>query len=394
MSDAARRIGADILEHLRDQRQYMIGLLEKLALAESPSSDPVSQQQIRRLLSGELEQLGFETRLLPGRSSGGQVYSRPRERVRSVALQLIVGHFDTVWPIGTLEKMPFAVEGNLVRGPGVFDMKGGLVQLIVALRALMELRLPMPVTPVIFLNSDEEIGSRESTRYIAALARRAERAFVLEPSLGPAGAIKTTRKGVGRFTIVARGRAAHAGLDPERGVSAILELSFIIQKLFALNDPKRGVTVNVGTIDGGLRPNVIAPTSRAVVDVRVASQADAEHVDAAIRALQPTAEGVVLEIEGGIGRPPLEPTPRNRALWAVAQTLGGEIGLDLSEARAGGGSDGNTTSLYTATLDGLGPVGDGAHAHHEQLDLDKTTERAALLSLLLISPPLRSTADE
>ena len=285
-------IGRDLVGWLRGQRQTMIGLLERLALAESPSMDPDSQQRVREILSGELRALDFDARLVPGRCSGGQVYARPRQRQRGAPLQLVVGHFDTVWPVGTLEKMPFAVDGNLVKGPGVFDMKGGLVQIILALRALRELRVSIPVTPVIFLNSDEEIGSRESKRYIVALARRADRALILEPSLGPAGSIKTARKGVGRFTILARGRAAHAGLDPERGVSAILELSFIIQKLFALNDPSRGITVNVGTIDGGLRPNVIAPTSRAVVDVRVASQADADRVEAAIRALQPTTDGV------------------------------------------------------------------------------------------------------
>lgn len=387
-------IGPEILDLVRAERQYMIELLERFTLAESPSVDAASQQRIRELLSEDLEALGFSTRLLPGLSSGGQVYARPRERRRGDARQLIVGHFDTVWPVGTLEKMPFTVEDNLVKGPGVFDMKGGLVQLVLALRALARLELEPAVMPVIFLNSDEEIGSRESARYIAALAQRAERAFVLEPSLGPSGLIKTTRKGVGRFTIIARGRAAHAGLDPERGVSAILELSFVIQSLFALNDPKRGITVNVGTIDGGLRPNVVAPTSRAVVDVRVATQADADRIEEAIHALEPRTDGVKLEIEGGMGRPPLEPTPRNQALWALAQELGNGLGLKLGDARAGGGSDGNTTSLYTATLDGLGPVGDGAHAHHEQLNLDRTIERAALLGLLLMAPSLGSIQHE
>lgn len=393
MNESTRQLAPRILATLREQRQAMIDLLEQLALAESPSLDPASQQRIRELLSAELEQLGFMARQLPGRNSGGQIYARPRSRSRAVAKQLIIGHFDTVWPVGTLEAMPFKVENNVVSGPGVFDMKGGLVQLLLALRTLARLNVDLAVTPVIFLNSDEEIGSRESTRYIAALARCAERAFVLEPSLGPGGSIKTTRKGVGRFTVLAHGRAAHAGLDPERGISAILELSFIIQKLFALNDPARGISVNVGTIDGGLRPNVIAPTSRAVVDVRVATHEDAERVEAAIRGMEASTEGVVLEIEGGVGRPPLEPTPRNRELWDMARSLGEELGLHLSEARAGGGSDGNTTSLYTATLDGLGPVGDGAHAHHERLDLDKTTERAALLSLLLIAPALGSIRD-
>lgn len=387
-------IGPEILDLVRAERHYMVELLERLTLAESPSLNAESQQRIRTLLSEEFEALGFISRLLPGLNSGGQVYARPRARRRGGARQLIVGHFDTVWPIGTLENMPFTIEGDLVKGPGVFDMKGGLVQLVLALRALEQLDLTPAVTPVIFLNSDEEIGSRESARYITALAQRAERAFVLEPSLGPSGLIKTARKGVGRFTIIAHGRAAHAGLDPEQGVSAILELSFVIQNLFALNDPKRGVTVNVGTIDGGLRPNVIAPTSRAIVDVRVATQADADRIEAAIYALEPQTDGVELEIEGSMGRPPLEPTPRNQALWALARELGKDLGLELGEARAGGGSDGNTTSLYTATLDGLGPVGDGAHAHHEQLSLDRTTERAALLGLLLIAPPIGSTQHE
>jgi len=200
--------------------------------------------------------------------------------------------------------------------------------------------------------------------------------------------LKTARKGVGRYTVAVKGKAAHAGLDPEGGASAILELSHVIQALFALNDPERGITVNVGTIDGGLRPNVIAPESRAVVDVRVATQTDAEWVDQEIKSLEPTAAGTSLEIEGSIGRPALEATPRNQALWMQARQLGRDIGLELSEAMAGGGSDGNTTSLHTATLDGLGPVGDGAHARHEHLDLDRTIERAALLTLLLLEPTL------
>jgi glutamate carboxypeptidase len=381
-------VGQDVLGCLHAQRAEIVEFLERLTLAESPSSDAQSQQAVRVLLSAAFQSLGYRTFSLSGRSSGGQLYARPEAYTRGTARQLIIGHYDTVWPVGTLRDMPFTVRGNLVSGPGVFDMKGGLVQLVFALKSLQALSLTGAVTPIVFLNSDEEIGSRESTRYITRLARMADRALVLEPSLGPAGAIKTARKGVGRYTVTVKGRAAHAGLDPERGVSAILELSFVIQKLFTLNDPEHGITVNVGTIDGGMRPNVIAPESRAVIDVRVATQEGAERIDAAIRAIEPNNSEISLEIEGGIGRPALEPTPRNRALWRLAQTLGKDIGLDLSEARAGGGSDGNTTSLYTATLDGLGPVGDGAHAHHEHLDLDKTIERTALLALLLLSPPL------
>ena len=381
-------LGAEILERVRDEREAMVSFLRELTLAESPSSSPATQPAVRELLARALEDISYRTIAIPGRSSGGQLYARPRVRRNDQPVQLIIGHYDTVWPVGTLADMPFAYDGQVVKGPGVFDMKGGLVQLVFALRTLDAMGQTPSVMPLVFCNSDEEIGSRESGRYIRALARLADRALVLEPSLGPAGAIKTARKGVGRYTVEVRGKAAHAGLDPEGGASAILELSFVIQKLFALNHPERGVTVNVGTIDGGVRPNVVAPLSTAVVDVRVATQEDAQQVDVAIRGLQPDTAGVTLHIEGGIGRPALEPTPRNQALWARARALGEQLGLSLEQGAAGGGSDGNTTSLYTATLDGLGPVGDGAHAQHEHLDMDRTIERCALLALLLLEPSL------
>jgi glutamate carboxypeptidase len=240
---------------------------------------------------------------------------------------------------------------------------------------------------VLLVNADEAVGSRESGRHVRRLSRLACRAFVLEPSLGVDGRLKTERKGVARYTVVVHGRAAHAGLDPAAGASAILELSHVIQALFALNDPGRGITVNVGTIDGGLRPNVIAPESRAVVDVRTRTLADAQAVDGAIRKLAPATPGTSLTVEGGLGRPPLEATPRNRTLFEAAQRLAAEIDLPLSGGLAGGGSDGSTASLHTATLDGLGPVGDGAHAAHEYLEIGPTLERAALLALLLLAPP-------
>jgi glutamate carboxypeptidase len=223
------------------------------------------------------------------------------------------------------------------------------------------------------------------------LARRSERAFVLEPAMGAEGDIKTERKGIGRFTVTVYGKAAHAGLDPEGGASAILELSHVIQTLFALNDPDQGITVNVGTVDGGIQPNVIAPHSTAVVDVRVPTIESGAAIEKTIHGIKPTTSGVRLHIEGRIGRPSMEATPRNTSLWRQAKALGGELGLDLRSARAGGGSDGNTTSQYTATIDGLGPVGDGAHAEHEYLHIDKTLERASLLTLLLLSQPVAET---
>ena len=215
---------------------------------------------------------------------------------------------------------------------------------------------------------------------------------MLEPSLGPAGWLKTARKGVGRYWIDVHGRAAHAGLAPEQGISAILELSHLVQQLFALNDPAVGTMVNVGQIDGGIRPNVVAPHSRAVVDVRVASLAEGERVDAAIRALRPKNPDVEVDVEGGIGRPPMERTPGNQALWHRARELGLALGLELDEGTAGGGSDGNFTSALAPTLDGLGAVGDGAHAAHEYIEVARMPERAALLAEILASPALSHPA--
>ncbi|MDH3982739.1 MAG: M20/M25/M40 family metallo-hydrolase, partial [Gammaproteobacteria bacterium] len=277
---------------------------------------------------------------------------------------------------------------NIIHGPGSFDMKGGLAQLIVALRAIRDLRLETPVQPIVFVNADEEIGSRSSTRYIRMLARHANRALVLEPALGERGDIKTARKGIGRFTVTVFGKAAHAGLDPEGGESAILELSHVIQALFALNDVERGITVNVGTVDGGIQPNVVAPHSKAVVDVRVPTVSAGNEIEYIIHSIKPQNPEIRLHIEGGIGRPSMESTPRNQRLWERAHAIGEELGMELHQVRAGGGSDGNTTSQFTATIDGLGPVGDGAHAIHEHLLIDKTLERAALLTMLLTTPAM------
>lgn len=375
-----------IVDFLHGQRDELVEFLERLARTESPSTSRAAQQPAFALLATALDDLSFDPHFLPGRASGGQLYARPRSRSRTQSIQLLLGHIDTVWPEGTLGNMPVQREGDRLRGPGVYDMKGGLTQMVFALRALRELGLEAPVTPVVFVNSDEEIGSRESTRHIRRLARIAHRAYVLEPSLGLEGRLKTARKGIGRFTLTVKGRAAHAGLNPEAGASAILELSHQIQRLFALNDPGSGVTVNVGMIDGGIGPNVVAPESRAVIDVRVPTHEAAHRIEEAIRSLAPVTPGVSLKIEGAMGRPPMERTPAGQALWSMAHTLGQDLGLSLEQAAAGGGSDGNTTSQYTATLDGLGPVGDGAHAHHEFVVVDKLIERTALLTLLLLAP--------
>lgn len=380
--------GNAILDQVRQYKDEALGFLEVLTKSESPSTEPKTQLQVREQISDVLCELKYTTILIPGKTSGGMLYARPDKRVSDQAVQMMIGHYDTVWPLGTLNKMPYQVDGNIIRGPGVYDMKAGITQAIFALKTMQQLDLEPEVMPVIFFNSDEEIGSHESTRYIRRLAKCMNRVFVLEPSLGPVGKLKTARKAVGRYQITVVGKAAHAGLDPEGGASAILELSHVIQKLFALNNPEKGVSVNVGTIDGGLRANVVAPQSQAIVDVRTRTQADAEHVEEIILSLTPDTPGTTLEISGRIGRPALERTRRNQALWLLAQKHAAEIGITLEEGEAGGGSDGNTTSLFTATLDGLGAVGDGAHAEHEHIDVDKTLERTALLTMLLLAPPL------
>jgi glutamate carboxypeptidase len=386
---SSESLAQEILHYLRSQLPAMLGLVQQLVRAESPSTVPEAQQAVLAPLADFLGGLHYTTRLISGAQSGGHLYARPRYREKRRPFQLLLGHCDTVWPLGTLAEMPLEIGKGVMRGPGVYDTKAGLVQMLYALQALRELRLEPVVTPVVFINSDEEIGSRESTLHIRRLARCANRAFVCEPSLGADGKLKTQRKGVGSFTVVVRGKAAHAGLDPDSGASAILELSYIIQKLFALNDPLKGITVNVGMIDGGVRPNVVAPKSRALVDVRVQTREDVQRIEASIHGLQPVTPGITLEIEGRIRRQPMERTPRNQRLWETARQIGRLLNLNLEEGAAGGASDGNTTSLYTATLDGLGAVGDGAHARHEFIYYDKMVERSALLALLLMTPPFR-----
>ena len=381
-------MAARVLDYVLDRQHAFTSLTRDLVEAESPSAHPETHDDVRRILRLALASVGYESREAGAPGAPRHVYARPAERMRGSPSQLVLGHFDTVWPVGTLEERPFRIDGNVIHGPGSFDMKAGLAQLVVALRAIRDLQLETPVIPVIFVNADEEIGSRSSTRYISLLAQHAERAFVLEPALGERGDIKTARKGIGRFTVTVYGRAAHAGLDPEAGASAILELSHVIQKLFALNDVERGITVNVGTVDGGVQPNVIAPHSKAVVDVRVPTIAAGNEIEYIIHSIKPTNPDVRLHIEGRIGRPSMESTPRNEKLWEQVRSTGSELGIELHAARAGGGSDGNTTSQFTATVDGLGAVGAGAHAIHEHLLVDKTLERAALLAMLLTSPSM------
>jgi glutamate carboxypeptidase len=373
-------------EYLEGQRDRMVEMLVEVTGLESPTDVVESQVPVQEVFADALRQRGFLVRKIPGRATGGHLYARPAERERGRPGQLLVGHSDTVWPVGTLRTMPVVVEDGHVKGPGTFDMKAGIVQGIFAVEALRALDLRPPATPVWLINSDEETGSPESRRWMALVARNVARTFVLEPAYGPEGRLKTARKGILRFTVTVRGRSAHAGLEPTAGASAIAELAHVIHQLHALTDLEHGTTVNVGMITGGTRPNVVAAEASAEVDVRIMTAADGEEVARKIHALEPTTPGTSLHIEEGIGIMPLERTPRNRELWDAAREAGARLGLELEEFAAGGGSDGNTTSQYTATLDGLGAIGDGAHAIHEAVLIDGMTERAALLAELLMAP--------
>ncbi len=382
---AVARAGA-LMEHARAHREEMVAYVVALARLESPTDVPESQRPVQDILAESLRGLGFKVRLIPGAESGGHLWAVPERRRAGGPAQLLMGHTDTVWPMGTLAFMPVVVEGDTIRGPGTFDMKAGLTQMVFALKALAELGLEPPATPVLLINSDEETGSPESKRWVQMVARRVSRAFVLEPALDEVGRLKTARRGIAQYTVTVHGKAAHSGLDPLGGASAVEELAHLIQAIHALGDHDRGISVNVGVIRGGTRPNVIAAQAEGEVDVRMLRISDWEEIDADVRSLKPVTQGTRLAISGGLKASPMEKTVRNRRLWALAQSAGERLGIPLEEETSGGGSDGNTTSQYTATLDGLGAVGDGAHAHHEHLSIPYLVERTALLAELLMSP--------
>jgi glutamate carboxypeptidase len=297
---------------------------------------------------------------------------------------MLLGHFDTVWSVGQLERMPLKEEQGRLHGPGVFDMKSGIGVAMLAVRALKQFPIHLGPTVTMLWTTDEEIGSGTSRAIIEEEARRSEAVLVLEPAL-PGGAAKTSRKGCGDFELTVHGISAHAGIDPGKGASAILELAYQIVDLSALQDLQRGISVNVGVISGGTRTNVVAEQAKASVDVRVPTLADAVRIERTIRQRQPRLSGTRLEITGGFGRPPLERSDHVAGLYRTAREVAGTLGFDLQEGGTGGGSDGNfTAALGVPTLDGLGPRGDGAHALHEHVELDDLPWRAAFLASLLI----------
>ncbi len=376
---------ADVLDECAALEKSFISLLRKLVKTETPPANPGSHKKLFSILEKELQLLDYTTEILPGTLSGGQLYARPKNG-NGRCYQLLLGHADTVWPKGTLTKMPFNRDGNVLTGPGIYDMKAGIVMMILALKLIRDLGLKPEIVPVLFINSDEETGSRDSAARIKNLAKAMKRVYVLEPSLDPDGKLKTRRKGVGHFDVRIKGVSSHAGIEPEKGRSAIVELSYLIQKLHALNDPEKGISVNVGKIGGGINTNVVAADSSASVDVRVLTKKDADRIEREIKSIQPATPDVELEITGGFKRPPLVQNQRNRELWLAARHIGEELDIDLTEGISGGGSDGSYTSMFTATLDGLGAVGDGAHSPTEKVFLEETLQRIAILVNMLLIP--------
>jgi glutamate carboxypeptidase len=307
-------------------------------------------------------------------------------RGTSPAVVLVLCHYDTVWPAGTLAEWPFRVsDDGRATGPGVFDMKCGLVQAVWALRLLRDLELPRPSVRL-FLNGDEEIGSPASRPHIERLSEDATATLVCEASAGPEGALKTSRKGVGLFEVTVEGVEAHAGLDPYRGASAVHALAELVTRVAGLGSRERGTTVNVGVIGGGTGRNVVAGRASCGIDVRIPDPAEAARIDAALASLAPSDPRVRVSVTGGWNRPPMVPTPASRLLFKQAHAAAEELGWSLRETAVGGASDGNFASaLGRPVLDGLGAVGDGAHARHEHVLLDHIPQRTALLAGLLMA---------
>jgi glutamate carboxypeptidase len=374
---------------LEPRRQDMIDLLGQLVRIESPSDDRAGLDRFASELESLFGEFGPIERLDPGDAQRGRhlrltLDSPPATTGQAHAVALC--HYDTVWSTGTLERIPFSVDAaGVARGPGCFDMKGGMVVLYYALLALRARGLGPKRRLHVLFTSDEEIGSPTSRRLIEQTASGAAVAYILESPL-PGGTLKTARKGTGDYFLRIQGRAAHAGVEPQKGISATQELAHQILALHALNDYASGTTINVGVVHGGTRPNVVAAEAEAHVDVRVQTLAEAERIDAAIRGLQATLPGAVLHIDGGLNRPPMERSPAMAELFQTARHIGSAMGVDLQEGSTGGGSDGNfTAALGVPTLDGLGPEGEGAHAAHEHVDTESFPRRAALLAGLLIS---------
>ncbi len=370
--------------YFKERKEQIVQTIRQLVEIESPTDNKKAVDQLGVLLVGRFEALGGHAKFHRVQNFGDHLQvDFPGSRGGKPVL--LLGHLDTVYPIGTITTMPCRVADGRLWGPGVFDMKSGIAFMLHAIEALRtwnEEKLPRPVT--VLLVSDEEVGSETSRVITENLAKKSDAVLVLEPSHGSKGAVKTARKGIGEYVLKVTGKAAHSGLDFEKGQSAILELARQIIAISKLIDVKRGLTLNVGTVQGGTRVNVVPAEASAVLDVRVARKQDAVVIDRKLRALKSFNRKCKIDISGGMNRPPMERTPAVATLYKKAAEIAQQFGWKLQEASVGGGSDGNfTAALGIPTLDGLGGVGEGAHATHESILISELAKRAALLAALI-----------
>ena len=375
---------AALLRLLKPRLLQMLSVLRTFVLAESPSLEKSAADRCCAIIAAEWRKQGARVQRLAQKHRGDHLritWQPPQSR--PAGQLLVLGHYDTVYATGALAKMPFRLSAGKAYGPGTFDMKAGIVQALFALQALRQAQTPLRKRIVFLWTSDEEIGSESSRKLIEAETRGSDAVFVLEPSFGPRGLLKTARKGVGEAEIIVHGRASHAGLAPQEGLNAVHELARQIARLEGWNDLRRGIGVNADIIEGGTRVNVIAERARAVVDLRALRLADMRRLECRLHTLRPLTRGARLEIRGGFNRAPME-RKVSAALFSSAKSLAARMGLSIGECVAGGGSDGNlTAALGVPTLDGLGAVGDGAHSAHEYVVIKKMPERAALLAAML-----------
>ena len=372
-----------LIDDVAQRRDALLGSLEQIVRLESPSTDKAVIDKLVAHLRSECEQLGATIESRDQTDWGDLTIASWPGTGSETGQILVMTHIDTVWPVGTIERLPWSVEGDVARGPGIFDMKASAAMMLEAMRIIQErntVRRPIKW----LINTEEEMGSPASRPVIEELARESEYVLCLEPPVPPHGALKTARKGVGMFSLKVTGKASHAGADPKAGVSAIQELANQIQYLHSLTDYDLGTTVNVGVISGGTRRNVIAAEAEALIDLRVVTMDEAERTVEAIRGCRASLPGASVTIEGDLNRPPMERTDAIAAAFQRAHAIGQSIGLDLQEASTGGASDGNFTAAVGATtIDGLGCTGDGGHADTEHILVSGLVERTALLTALL-----------
>ena len=371
------------LAYFSERRGQMVSTIRELVEIESPSDSKPAVDRLSAAVAQKFAALGGTVKIHQAKDFGNHLQVDFAGRLKTKPV-LLLGHYDTVYPVGTLASMPCRVVDNKLTGPGVLDMKSGIALMLYVLMALKEWHgeLPRPVT--VLLVSDEEVGSDSSRAITESLAKTAAAVLVLEPAYGLGGAVKTARKGVGGYQVKVTGKAAHAGLDFEKGVNAIVELARQIEKISRFTDLKKGITVSVGLVSGGTRVNVVPAEATATIDARIARMKDAAGIDRKMHALLPFNRNCKLEITGGINRPPMERTAGVAALYSKAVAIARDLGWKLGEAAVGGGSDGNfTAGLGIPTLDGLGGVGDGAHATHEHILISELPRRAALIAGLI-----------